>query len=101
MGSGYDFAYKRFYTQRGDALNDRAYYYYFKKDNNSFKYNLESSVGDYTSAIQIDPNYGDAYFGRGKCYIDLNNLDEACSDFFVGAKNGNKDAAKWYNTNCR
>lgn len=101
MGSGYDFAYKRFFKQRGEALNDRAYYYWYKKDNKSFKNNLESSVSDYTAAIQIDPKYGAAYFGRGQSYMSLDDRDKACSDFLDGAENGSNDAAKWYNTNCR
>ena len=39
------------------------------------------AIADYTKAIEIDPNYSIAYFGRGTIYAVQNNYDLAISDF--------------------
>ena len=42
---------------------------------------LEDAVNTYTAIIDVDKNSCDAYFLRGKVYLDLDNIDLAKSDF--------------------
>jgi len=41
----------------------------------------EEASHDFTSAIERDPDYADAYFLRGRCAIDLGRVSAAAKDF--------------------
>ncbi len=41
----------------------------------------DQALAEYTQAIELDRNYADAYYARGKTYFDRNDLDAAISDF--------------------
>ena len=43
--------------------------------------NLQSAVKDFTTAIQLDPQYADAYTRRGMMYTLLDQEDDANRDF--------------------
>ena len=43
--------------------------------------NLQGAVQDYTTAIELDPDYTDAYTRRGMMYTLLDRDDEANQDF--------------------
>ena len=43
--------------------------------------NLQSAVNDFTTAIELDPQYADAYTRRGMMYTLLDKEDEATQDF--------------------
>ncbi len=42
---------------------------------------LRPAVDDYTQAIRIDPEQAEAYVGRGRCYLQLQEYDNAIRDF--------------------
>lgn len=42
--------------------------------------NMLGAIKDYTSAIGIDPNYAEAYLGRGSVYGELLSFPEAYND---------------------
>lgn len=39
------------------------------------------AINDYTKAIEINPNYAEAYYSRGKVYDKQRNLPQAISDY--------------------
>ena len=39
------------------------------------------AIEDYDTAINLDPNYADAYYGRGVAYYDLGELRRAIEDY--------------------
>jgi tetratricopeptide (TPR) repeat protein len=41
----------------------------------------DEAIADYTRAIEIQPDFLDAYFGRGTVYLKQGKLDEAFADF--------------------
>ena len=43
--------------------------------------NLRSAVQDFTTAINLDPQYTDAYFNRGLAYRKLGQQEQADRDF--------------------
>ncbi len=42
---------------------------------------LQKSVADYTKAVEICPDYAEAYFRRAIVRRDLGNLEEAADDY--------------------
>ncbi|NPA13415.1 MAG: tetratricopeptide repeat protein [Aquificae bacterium] len=42
---------------------------------------IETAIGDFTQAIELKPDYWEAYFERGKVYLYFDRLDEAEEDF--------------------
>jgi tetratricopeptide (TPR) repeat protein len=42
---------------------------------------LDGAVADYTKAIEIDPQYGEAYANRGLLLLNLGRASEAERDF--------------------
>ena len=47
---------------------------------------------DYDKAIEINPEYADAYYNRGVTYAELGNQRQAIEDLQRAAKLGSKDA---------
>ena len=43
--------------------------------------NPEKAKGFFTSAINADPQYAEAYFARGVCYEDMKEIDDAIADY--------------------
>jgi tetratricopeptide (TPR) repeat protein len=43
--------------------------------------NLEKAKEYFTNAINVDPQYGEAYFGRGVCFEDSKDFDNAIADY--------------------
>ena len=72
---------------------NRAMVYY-----NTDTYNL--ACRDFTKAIELFPDYGDAYFYRGKCKYILTDFDGACKDWNQASHLGNENAAKTLTDNC-
>ena len=58
-------------------------------------------ISDYDKAIQINPNYLQAYANRGFAKKDAGDLDGACSDWRKVVLLGNKDANQWISYFCR
>ncbi len=42
---------------------------------------VETAIGDFTQAIELKPDYWEAYFERGKVYLYFERLNEAEEDF--------------------
>jgi tetratricopeptide (TPR) repeat protein len=43
--------------------------------------NLDKAKEYFTNAINADPQYGEAYFGRGVCFEDAKDFDNAIADY--------------------
>ena len=74
-----------------------AYYFFkraFKKGEKGDHY---GAISDYTKAIEIDPNYANAYNNRAILYEDLGDSYGAISDLSNAIKINPKDAKAYYN----
>ena len=58
------------------------------------------AIADYTKAIEINPNYANAFLNRGISKEILGDLNGACADWKKAARLGNEDAAKWVANQC-
>jgi regulator of sirC expression with transglutaminase-like and TPR domain len=54
---------------------------YFNRAQNCDKTNYDCRIASFTKAINLDPNYTDAYFSRGYNYTQKGNYDEAINDY--------------------
>jgi len=44
--------------------------------------NYDQAISDYTKAIEINPDYTEAYLNRGNAYaFSMDNFSQACSDW--------------------
>lgn len=59
-----------------DKNNHEAYYYRGCAKVNATKY--KDAIPDFEKAIELKPDYADAYFNLGRTYFLLNNEDKAC-----------------------
>jgi tetratricopeptide (TPR) repeat protein len=68
-----------------DPDNKHAYYnlgaieYVASKDR-------KKAMSFFTNAINIDPQYAEAYLARGICYEDLKDIDNAIADYRMAAQ---------------
>jgi tetratricopeptide (TPR) repeat protein len=56
--------------------------------------NYQAAIDAFSNAIDLDPNYGTAYYNRGVVYYKLSKYLEAGNDFIAAAKLGHKKAQK-------
>ncbi len=59
-----------------DKHNFEAYYYRGCAKVNAQKY--REAIGDFEKAVELKPDYADAYFNLGRTYYLLNDADQAC-----------------------
>lgn len=71
---------------RYDKHNCEAYYYRGCAKANTQKYN--EAIADFEKAVELKPDYADAYFNMGKMYYMLNDEDKACECYKLAAKYG-------------
>lgn len=57
----------------------------------------EGAIVDYTKAIEINPEYADAYYNRGTAKSALNDQDRAIVDFTKAIEINPEDADAYYN----
>ena len=69
-----------------DKNNFEAYYYRGCARVNAMKY--EEAVADFEKAVELKPDYADAYFNMGKTYFLMNNEDKACECYKLAEKYG-------------
>lgn len=69
-----------------DKSNFEAYYYRGCARVNAMKY--DEAIADFEKAIELKPDYADAYFNLGKTYFILNNEDKACENYKLAEKYG-------------
>lgn len=58
-------------------------------------------IDAYDAAIDIDNRNALSFYNRGMAYMKLNKKSEACADFHMGCKLGNKNACKVIVVDCK
>lgn len=71
---------------RYDKHNFEAYYYRGCAKVNAKKY--QEAIADFEKAIELKPDYADAYFNLGRTYYLMNNEDKACENYKLAAQYG-------------
>jgi len=69
-----------------DKNNFEAYYYRGCARVNAMKYN--EALTDFHKAVEIKPDYADAYFNLGRTYFLMNDQDKACENYKLAAAYG-------------
>ena len=59
--------------------------------------NYDQAISEYTKAIEINPNYEQAYGNRGGSYANHGNLPKAISDYTKAIELNPKDVMNYYN----
>lgn len=69
-----------------DKHNYEAYYYRGCARVNAQKY--DGAIDDFEKAVELKPDYADAYFNMGRVYYIQNDEDKACECYKLAAKYG-------------
>jgi tetratricopeptide (TPR) repeat protein len=69
-----------------DKHNYEAYYYRGCAKINAQKF--EEAIADFEKAVELKPDYADAYFNLGRIYYILHDEDKACENYQLAAKYG-------------
>ena len=69
-----------------DKHNFEAYYFRGCAKVNTKKY--KEALADFEKAIELKPDYADAYFNLGRTYFLLNDTDKACENYKLAAQYG-------------
>ena len=69
-----------------DKNNHEAYYYRGCAKVNSKQY--QEAIADFKKAIELKPDYADAYFNMGRVYYMQNDEDKACEYYKLADKYG-------------
>lgn len=69
-----------------DKNNYEAYYYRGCAKVNARKY--KEAIPDFEKAVELKPDYADAYFNMGKTYFLMNDEDKACEYYHMADKYG-------------
>ena len=69
-----------------DKNNFEAYYYRGCAKINATKY--RDAIADFEKAVELKPDYADAYFNLGRIYYLLDDEDKACENYQLAAKYG-------------
>ena len=69
-----------------DKNNYEAYYYRGCAQVNAKRY--EEALTDFEKAVELKPDYADAYFNMGRTYYLQQNEDKACEYYKLAAKFG-------------
>jgi hypothetical protein len=54
----------------------------------------------FNQALQLKPDYREAQFARGQCFLMLNERDKACVDFAISYKAGWEPAKEYLDKYC-
>jgi len=74
---------------------------YFESGNDKFAAkDYYGAISDFTKAIELNPNYTDAYSNRGISKENLGDLNGACADWKKAAALGHKNSTKWVANQC-
>ena len=69
-----------------DKNNFEAFYYRGCAKVNEKRY--QDAIADFEKAVELKPDYADAYFNLGRTYYLLNDEDKACEYYQLAAKYG-------------
>jgi Flp pilus assembly protein TadD len=84
-------------TQPQQQLAQNAAQAAFERGNRAIQNgDYDTAIAEFTQAIRINPNYIDAYNGRGLAYAMKNDLDTATADFTQAIRINPKDAGAYY-----
>ena len=61
------------------------------------KSDFDNAIKDYTSAVRLEPNYAEAYNGRGANYANKRDFDNAIRDYNIAIKLKPECAGFYYN----
>ena len=73
------------------------------KNSGKYKYkngDIKGAIKDFDKAIEIEPDYVNAYFNRGVARYASEDLKGACEDWKKAAELGEEDAAKLVEEHC-
>jgi len=70
---------------------------WFEKGIKFYPGNLKEATNAYSKAIQLNPQYAEAYIGRGAAYDDLGNFQQAINDFGKAIELKPRSAEAYYN----
>ena len=71
---------------RYDKNNVEAYYYRGCAKVNAQKY--KEAIVDFEKAVELKPDYADAYFNLGRTYYLLHDEDKACEYYQLASRYG-------------
>ena len=71
---------------RYDKNNFEAYYYRGCARVNAMKY--DEAIADFEKAVELKPDYADAYFNLGRTYYIKHDEDKACEYYKLAEKYG-------------
>ena len=77
------------------------YIYYVRGDIKAELNDQYGAIADFSKAIELDPNYADAFLLRGLSKYELGDTRGCCSDFIKASKLGNKYATDLYSKLCK
>ncbi|MFP4489389.1 MAG: tetratricopeptide repeat protein, partial [Bacteroidales bacterium] len=60
----------------------------------------EAAVYDYSMALDLWPRDGDAYYNKGLALFNMGKKEEACYDFRMALRYGNKKASAMISKHC-
>ena len=83
---------------RYDKSNFEAYYYRGCAKVNALNY--QGAIEDFQKAIELKPDYADAYFNLGRTYYLMNDADKACEYYKLADKYGRPNLED-YIKNCQ
>ena len=69
-----------------DKSNYEAYYYRGCARVNAMKF--DEAIADFEKAIELKPDYADAYFNLGRTYYMKHDEDKACENYKLAEKYG-------------
>ncbi len=83
---------------RYDNSNFEAYYFRGCAKVNALNY--QGAIEDFQKAIELKPDYADAYFNLGRTYYLMNDVDKACEYYKLADKYGRPNLED-YIKNCQ
>ena len=69
-----------------DKNNYEAYYYRGCARVNAMSY--DEAIADFEKAVELKPDYADAYFNLGRTYYIMHDEDKACENYKMAEKYG-------------
>ena len=83
------------FPEKADARD--AIFYYNRGNDKAERGDHYGAISDYTKAIEINPNDGDAYYNRGNSKDELKDYYGAISDYTKAIEINPNDAEAYYN----
>jgi tetratricopeptide (TPR) repeat protein len=78
-------------------LPDAAIDAYARGYGQAYQFNHEAAIAQYNQAIEIAPDYANAYWQRGDSYYSLGKYQEAIADYVAAQENGRDDTTVGWN----